>query len=46
MPREVLAHDPTLPALPASARQALDRVVEEKGWDRFRLELLDSLQQR
>ena len=28
-------------SLPAAARRALDRVSEERAWDRFRLTLLD-----
>jgi len=34
-------YDPALPPLAAPAREALDTVVREKGWGRFRLALLD-----
>jgi FAD/FMN-containing dehydrogenase len=34
-------YDPTLPALPAAARQALARVERERAYARFRLDLLD-----
>jgi len=33
-------HDPALPPLPSSARDALDHVVREKAWGAFRLDLL------
>jgi FAD/FMN-containing dehydrogenase len=34
-------YDPALPPLPRAARQTLDRVTEERAYDRERLELLD-----
>jgi len=36
-----IKYDPTLPALPARARAALDRVERERAYSRFRLDLLD-----
>jgi hypothetical protein len=33
-------YDPTLPPLPAAARRALDRVERERGYAKFRLDLL------
>lgn len=35
-------YDPQLPALPKAARLALDHVVQEKAWGKFRLDLLSS----
>ncbi len=40
-PLEQVKYDPTLPPLPAAARQALDRVVAERAWARPRLDLLE-----
>lgn len=37
-----IKYDPNLPAIPKAARAALDRVVKEKAWGRFRLDLLGS----
>lgn len=34
-------YDPSLPALPADARTALDRVVRERAWASFRLGLVE-----
>ncbi len=39
-PLELLKYDPALPALPPVAREALDRVVREKAWNHFRLDLI------
>lgn len=39
-----IKYDPELPPLPAAARRALDRVTAERGYARFRLELLDEMQ--
>jgi hypothetical protein len=36
-------YDPALPPLPAAARAALDRVADRREYARFRLELLDEL---
>lgn len=33
-------YDPALPALPKAARSALDHVVREKAWGKFRLDLI------
>jgi FAD/FMN-containing dehydrogenase len=38
-----LKYDPALPPLPVAVREALDAVSREKGWSRFRLDLLDSI---
>jgi FAD/FMN-containing dehydrogenase len=35
-----IKYDPTLPGLPKAARNALDQVVREKAWGKFRLDLL------
>jgi FAD/FMN-containing dehydrogenase len=40
-PLEDVKYDPALPPLPPSARAALDRVVREKAWGAFRLDLLN-----
>jgi FAD/FMN-containing dehydrogenase len=37
---EDVKYDPTLPAIPAAARDALDRVERERGYARFRLSLV------
>jgi FAD/FMN-containing dehydrogenase len=37
---EEVKYDPSLPALPAEARDALDRVERERGYARFRLSLV------
>jgi FAD/FMN-containing dehydrogenase len=37
---EDVKYDPTLPAMPAAARDALDRVERERGYARFRLSLV------
>lgn len=37
---EDVKYDPTLPALPPAARDALDRVERERGYSRFRLSLV------
>ncbi len=39
-PLESVKYDPALPALPKAARAALDKVVQEKAWGRFRLDLI------
>jgi FAD/FMN-containing dehydrogenase len=39
-PLEDIKYDPGLPALPKAARAALDSIVREKGWGRFRLDLI------
>lgn len=39
-PLETLKYDPSLPPLPAAARAALDAIVREKAWQRFRLDLV------
>lgn len=39
-PLEDIKYDPNLPALPKAARAALDAIVKEKGWGRFRLDLI------
>jgi FAD/FMN-containing dehydrogenase len=39
-PLEDVKYDPSLPPLPPPARAALDAVVAEKGWGRFRLDLI------
>lgn len=39
-PLDAVKYDPSLPPLPAAARAALDRVVRDKAWASFRLELL------
>ncbi|MBA3855042.1 MAG: hypothetical protein C0503_11540 [Gemmatimonas sp.] len=36
-----IKYDPSLAPLPASARRALDEVVQTKGWGKFRLDLLE-----
>jgi len=36
-----IKYDPSLPPLPGPARRVLDRVERERGYARFRLELLD-----
>jgi hypothetical protein len=33
-------YDPLLPALPKAARSALDQIVKEKAWGRFRMDLI------
>jgi FAD/FMN-containing dehydrogenase len=35
-----IKYDPALPALPKAARSALDLVVKEKAWGKFRLDLI------
>lgn len=35
-----IKYDPSLPALPEKARQALDAVVKDRAYDRFRLSLI------
>jgi hypothetical protein len=35
-----IKYDPALPALPEKARAALDEVVKERAYDRFRLSLI------
>ena len=40
-PLEAVKYDPDLPPLPPAARAALDLVARERGYDRFRLALLD-----
>jgi FAD/FMN-containing dehydrogenase len=40
LPFDVLRHDPTAPALPASVQAVLHEVERTRRWDRFRLELL------
>ncbi|MFN0098287.1 MAG: FAD-binding oxidoreductase, partial [Gemmatimonadaceae bacterium] len=37
---EALKYDPALPPLPAVAREALDAIVRDKAWQRFRLDLV------
>jgi FAD/FMN-containing dehydrogenase len=37
----LVKYDPTIEALPPAARRALDRVAEERAYDRLRLDLLD-----
>ena len=37
---EEVKYDPTLPALPVAARDALDRIERERGYARFRLSLV------
>lgn len=39
-PLDQVKYDPALPALPKAARAALDKVVQEKAWGRFRLDLI------
>jgi hypothetical protein len=39
-------YDPTLPALPAAARQVLARVEHERAYARFRLDLLEEAESR
>lgn len=39
-PLASIKYDPSLPALPREAREALDRVVKEKAWAAYRLGLL------
>lgn len=39
-PLEALKYDPALPPLPAAARSALDAIVRDKAWQRFRLDLV------
>lgn len=39
-------YDPLLPALPRAARSALDQVVKEKAWGKFRLDLIPRLEQQ
>lgn len=36
-----IKYDPTLPPLPPAARRVLDEVVKSKGYDKFRLDLLE-----
>ncbi len=42
---EDVKYDRTLPPLPPAARTALDRVVREKAWGKYRLDLLGSTPQ-
>jgi FAD/FMN-containing dehydrogenase len=37
---DVVKYDPALPSIPASAKRALDTVERERGYSRFRLDLL------
>lgn len=37
-------YDPNLPALPKAARSALDHVVRERAWGKFRLDLIPRLE--
>ena len=41
-PLEDVKYDPKLPPLPLIARNALDRVVRERAWGKYRLDLLGS----
>lgn len=39
-------YDPALPALPKAARAALDQVVKDRAWGKFRLGLIPSLERQ
>ncbi len=44
LPLTDIKYDATLPGLPKAARAALDRVVSEKDWGKFRLDLIPRLE--
>lgn len=40
-PIEDVKYDPALPSIPAEAKRALDRIADERAYEKFRLSLLD-----